>query len=81
MQECIKKCRFGDDNIDHFNEMENIMKIVKSLEESDSLIKGASERIENGAKVHLKRKGFVGMLSGTLGAKLLGNLLPDKDVI
>ena len=45
------------------------------------MTKGASETIKNGAEVHLKRKGFIGMLSGTLGAKLLGNLLPDKDVI
>ena len=31
-------------------EMEGIMKIVKSLEESDSLIKGVSETFENEAE-------------------------------
>ena len=57
--------------------MNDIMKIVKSLEESGLLIKGVSETIENEAK---EPKGkFLSMLLGTLGASLLGNLLTDKD--
>ena len=45
--------------------MEDIMKIVKSLEESGSLIKGISKKIKNEAK---EQKGeFLSMLSGTLG--------------
>ena len=45
-------------------EMNNTIKIVKSLEESDLLIKGASETIKNKAK---EQKGeFFRMLVGTL---------------
>ena len=45
-------------------EMNNTIKIVKSLEESDLLIKGASETIKNKAK---EQKGeFFSMLVGTL---------------
>ena len=52
------------------------MKIVKSLEEPGLLIKGARETIENEAKE--RKGGFLGMLFGTLGTILLGNLLPGK---
>ena len=59
--------------------MNNIMKIVKSLEEFCLLIKGVSETIKNEAK---EQKGcFFGMLLGTLGASLLRNLLTGKDRI
>ena len=57
-------------------EMHYIMKIVKSLEKSGSLIKGVSETIKNEAKE--QKGGFLGLLSGTLGASLLGNLLTGK---
>ena len=50
------------------------MKIVKSLEESGLLIEFVSETIKNEAK---KQEG---MLLGTLGASLLGNLLISKGV-
>ena len=50
-------------------EMNDIMKIVKSLEESGLLIKGVSETIKNEAKE--QKGGFVEMLLGTLGASLL----------
>ena len=56
--------------------MNDIMKIVKSLKESGLLIKGISEGIRNGVKE--QKGGFLGMLLGTLGASLLGNLLTDK---
>ena len=46
--------------------MNDIMKIVKSLEESGLLIKTVSETIKNEAK-ELKR-GFLRMLLGTLGS-------------
>ena len=60
-------------------EMNGIMKIVKSLDESGVLIKGVNETIKNEAK---EGKGeFLSMLLGTLGASLLGNLLPGKDTI
>ena len=51
--------------------MNDILKIVKSLEESGLLIKGVSETIQNEAK---QQQGeFLSMLLGTLGASLLGN--------
>ena len=59
--------------------MNDIMKIVKSLEESWLLIKGVSEIIKNEAK---EQKGeFFGMLLGTLGASVLGNLVAGKGII
>ena len=54
------------------------MKIVKSLEECNLLIKAISETIKNEAKEQKDR--FLGML-GTLGASLLGNLLTGKGTI
>ena len=60
-------------------EMNYIMKIVKSLEESGLLIKGISETIKNESKK--QRGGFLGMLLDTLGASLLGNLLTGKSTI
>ena len=57
-------------------EMEDIMKIIKSLEASGLLIKGVSETIKNEAKE--QKRGFIGMLLETLGASLLGNLLTEK---
>ena len=60
-------------------EINDIMKIVTSLEESELLIKCVSETIKNEAKE--QKRGFLGMLLGTLGASLLGNLLTSKDTI
>ena len=56
-------------------EMNNIMKQVKYLEESVLLMKGVRGRIENEAK--RPKGGILGMLLGTLGASLLGNLITD----
>ena len=53
--------------------MDDILKIVKSLENSGVLLKGDSETIQNEAKE--QRGGFLGMLLGTLGASLLGDIL------
>ena len=61
------------------NEMEDIMKLVKSLEDSALLIKCVSKTVKNEAK---EQKGeFVLILLGTLGASLLGNLLTGKGAI
>ena len=54
------------------------MKIMKSLEESDLLIKGVSKTIKNKTKEH--RDGFLGMFLGILGASFFGNLLTGKRV-
>ena len=43
------------------------------------MIKGVSETIKNEAKE--QKEGFIGMLFGTLGATLLGNLLTGKGAI
>ena len=59
--------------------MEDIMKIVKSLEESGALIKGISETIENETKE--QKRGLLPILLGTLAASILGNLLTWKEVI
>ena len=53
-------------------EMNDVMKIVKSFEESGLLIKGVSETIKNDAKE--QKGGFLGISLCTLGASLLGNL-------
>ena len=55
------------------DEMDDILKIVKSLENSGVLLKGVSERIQNEAKE--ERGGFLSMLLGTLGASLFGDIL------
>ena len=56
--------------------MEDIMKIVRCLEDSGLLINDVSGTIKNEAK---KQKGeFLRMLLGALGATLLQNLLTDK---
>ena len=60
-------------------EMEDIMKIIKSLEKSGILIKGISETIKNEAKEQKGR--FLPMLLRTLAASILGNTLTGKGVI
>ena len=60
-------------------EKNDIIKIVKSLEESGLLTKNVSEIIKNDAKE--QKGGFLRMLLGTLGASLLGNLLTGRGVI
>ena len=55
------------------NEMNDILKIVKSLENSGLLLKGVSETIQYEAKEQRGR--FLSMLLGTLGASLLGDIL------
>ena len=53
--------------------MDDIFKIVKSLEDSNVLLKGVSETIQHEAKE--QRGGFLSMLLGTLGVSLLGDIL------
>ena len=60
-------------------DMNDIMKILKSIEESGLLMKGVIETIRNEAKEQKGR--FLSMLLGTLGAILLGNLLLSKNTI
>ena len=58
------------------DEMEDIMKIVKYLEDSGLLLKGVSETIQNEVKEQKGR--FLSMLLGTIGASLLVNMLAGK---
>ena len=53
--------------------MDDIFKIVKSLEDSGVLLKGVTETIQNETKE--QRGAFLGMLLDTLGASLLRDLL------
>ena len=59
--------------------MNDIMKIIQSLEDSNILLKGVSKTIENETKE--QKGGFLSMLLGTLGARLLGNLLSGKGIV
>ena len=58
------------------DEMEDILKIVRSLQDSGLLLKGVSETIQNEAKE--QKGGFLSMLLGTLGASLLRDMLSGK---
>ena len=58
------------------NQMEDIIKIVKSLEDFGLLLKGATETVQN--EVKKQKGGFLSTLLGTLGASLFGNLLAGK---
>ena len=59
--------------------MQDIIKIIKELENPDILLKGVSKTIEN--EIKEQRGGFLSMLLGTLGASLLGNLLTGKGIM
>ena len=59
-------------------DMDDLIKIVKSLEGSGLLLKGVAESVQN--EIKEQKDGFVSMLLGTLGASLLRNLLTDKRV-
>ena len=58
--------------------MEDIIKIVKYLEDSGLLLKGVTEIVQN--EVKEQKGGFLSMLLGTLGASLLGNLLTGRGI-
>ena len=59
-------------------EMNDIIKIVQALEDSNTLLKGLTNTIRNETKEQKGR--FLSMLLGTLGASLLGNLLAGKGI-
>ena len=60
-------------------EMNNIMKTVPALEDSNILLKEITKTIKNETKE--QKGGFLGMLLGTLGASLLGNMLAGKGIL
>ena len=78
----IQKKNYGSDATELIisnEEMEVILKIVKSLEESELLMKEISETIKDEAKEH--KEGFLRMLLGTLAGSLLGSALTGKRMI
>ena len=60
-------------------EMNDIMKTIQDLEDSNILGKGITETIKNETKE--QKGGFLSMLLGTLGASLLGNMLARKGIV
>ena len=83
IDESIKKRMLGSGTttlIISNDKMNDVIKIVKSLQDSGVILKGVSERIQSEAKE--QRRGFLSMLLGTLCASLFGNLLTSgKGVI
>ena len=79
MLEGIQKKILGSGNnktlIISNNEIEDIIKIVKSRE-AGLLLKGVNETIQN--EVKEQKGGFLSMLLDTIGASLLGNILAGK---
>ena len=59
--------------------MNDIMKIVQALEDSNILLKGVTRKIKNETKE--QKGGFLSMLLATLGASLLENLLSGKGTV
>ena len=57
-------------------DMKDIMKIIEALENSGILLKGDYEN-----ETKEQRGAFLGMLLGTLGASLLGNLLTGRGIM
>ena len=60
-------------------EMNDILKIVQALKDSNILLKGFTKKNKNETKEEKGR--FLGMLLGTLGASLLGNTLAGKGLV
>ena len=59
--------------------MNDIMKIVQALEDSNVLLKGVTKAIKN--ETIEQKEGFLSMSLGTLGASLLGNILAGKEIV
>ena len=55
------------------DDMQDLLKIVKSLEDSGLLLEGITETVKNDVKE--QKACFLSMLLGTLRASLLGDLL------
>ena len=59
--------------------MNDIMKIVQALGNSNILLKRVTKTIKNETKE--QKRGFLSMLLGTLGASLLGNISAGKGIV
>ena len=60
--------------------MQDLIKIVKSLEDLGLLLKGVTESVTDQNEVKVQKGGFLSTLLGTLGASLLGSLLAGKGI-
>ena len=73
----INKKILGSENhttlIGSNDDMQDLLKIVKSLEDSGLSLDGITETVKN--EVKEQKAGFLSMLLGSLGASLLGDLL------
>ena len=78
--EYIKKIGSGNVTtlITSNNEREDIIKVVKSLEDSVLLLDGVAKTVQN--EVKEQEGGFISMLLGTLGARLPGNRLTGEGI-
>ena len=80
MQEFKKKHGSGTTTLIISNEeINDTIKIVQGLEDSNILLKGVTKTIKNGKKE--QKGGFLSMLLGTSGAILIGNLLTGKGIV
>ena len=59
--------------------MNDIMKIIQAIEDSNILLKGSTKTTKNETKE--QKRGVLSMLLGTLGASLLGNVLTGRGVV
>ena len=59
--------------------MDGIIRIVKLLENLNALTDGVSETVK--LRIKEQEGGFLGMLLGTLGASMFGNMLTGKGLI
>ena len=57
--------------------MNDIMKIVEALEDSNILLKGLQKQF----KIKEKNRGYLGMLLGTLATTMVGNMLAGKGIV
>ena len=58
--------------------MNDIMKIVKALEDSDILLKGITKTLKSETK---QKGGFLSMLLGTLTSTLFRNMFSGKSIL
>ena len=56
--------------------MNDLMKVVQALEDSNILLKGVTKTVKTETKE--PKRGFLSMLLGSLEASLLGNVLSGK---
>ena len=78
--EFIKKHGSGNTTLIISNEeINDIIKILQALENSNILLKGVTKTIKNETKE--QKGGFLSMLLRTLGASLLGNLLTGRGIL